>query len=172
MEQHGHGDNGPRDAGRLSADLPPVPPVWRRLRRLPVTLTQELRFKLRVRWRMLGWRLRHRYPRSNVLRRAWYRTDPHHLARVFARSRGEIGYHSEPVPAPPAGTTVTLTGKLDAGRLAVGHLRLGDRELDDEIVDALGLDVCTMPFPVEITLSVSDRDDDDAAKPGGSEGGG
>jgi hypothetical protein len=126
------------------------------MRRFPLTLAQELRFKARWKWRTLGWRLRHPSPTSNVLRRAWYRTDPHDIARVFASFSDNAEHDVEPTPPPAPGTTVRLSGELNQGRVTWGELLLGKLGLDDAVTEALGLTATMPPFPVEITVHVTD----------------
>jgi hypothetical protein len=137
------------------SELPPAPPTWQRVLRLPRSLARELWWWLSRRWRSLRRRRAGRWAVPVAVGRAWLRTDPHHVQRVFQDLRGSV---SEPASAapPPPGTSATFSGRLSFGSLGWGDLRFDDVAVDDAIVDALGLDERSVGFPAEITVRVLD----------------
>lgn len=125
-----------------------------RLLRLPRTLARELRLAAGRRGRSLAGRIQRRdFLRTNVIKRAWARTDPHHLRRAIELTRGAFRL-PPPAPPPAPGTEVTLTGELNPGRVMWVEPMLNDVDLDQALVSAMGIEPYTAPFPVEITVRV------------------
>jgi hypothetical protein len=91
-----------------------------------------------------------------MLRRAWHRTDPNHMTRVFGSLRGALSVDLPPVAPPAPGTEVELVGVLTPGRLAWGDLLLDENSLDDALASALELDHRAPGFRARITVRVLD----------------
>jgi hypothetical protein len=148
------------------SELPPPPPIWRRVLALPHALARELRWSLRTRLRLFVWRVRRgrqlRAPSS--LRRAWARTDPHHLQRVVEGMRGGIRIHPPP-PRPPAGAMAHFRGTLSSNGVR-GDLYVDDIHLEDWLGRELGGDPGSGGVPVELSVRVLGDDDSVAGEPG------
>lgn len=137
------------------SELPPPPTPFLRVLQLPIALAREARLAAHRLRRSLWWRLRpRRLPGYKLVRRAWARTDPHHLLRAIKNTRGAF---TSPAPAtapPRRGTEITLAGELTGTDLMWGDLLLDGEGLFYSLSQALGIDPNMTPFPVTITVRV------------------
>lgn len=123
------------------SDLPPVPPVRKRLLRLPRELARQVRWSADLKVRRLRARRSHAPLSKGLLWRAWARTDPVYRVRLVEELRGRLVIDASGRPArmPPApGTVATIVGTLNVDHSFRGVL-LDDEEIDTVLCDALGL---------------------------------
>ncbi|HEX6457277.1 MAG TPA: hypothetical protein VF032_00045 [Thermoleophilaceae bacterium] len=134
---------------------PPPPPTGLRLLHFPVPLARELRSAAGRYHRSLWWRARRwRSFGLSTVRRAWARTDPHHIRRTAAAFTPLVA-RSATLPPPPPGTAVTLRGELGPALLVWSALQLDGRDLDYALIAALNIKPRTEPFVAEITVRVA-----------------
>lgn len=145
-------------------EIPPPPPAWRRVLRLPRAFGVELR--RRVELRVRRWRFALRggalSRRPELLRHVWGRTDPHAMERVLEELRSSMP--SPPPPRPSAGARAEYRGVLTAGWR--GDLRIGDVDFDEWLATELGGWVGQGGVRVELSVRVvADADVDGGDAP-------